>query len=49
MVEPDATVVGPLRVTVGGVPVLWHEVQVDPLFPEKPVIPLLEALAGIDE
>jgi len=48
-VDPDATVVGPLRVTVGEVPVLWHDVQVDPLFPEKPVMPLLEALAGIDE
>ena len=49
MVEPEATVVGPVRVTVGGVPVLWHEVQVEPLFPEKPEIPLLEALAGTEE
>ena len=49
MVEPEATVVGPVRVTVGGVPLLWHEVQVEPLFPEKPEIPLLDALAGIDE
>jgi hypothetical protein len=49
LVEPEAAVVGPLRLTVGGVPVLWHEVQVDPVFPEKPVMPLPEALAGIDE
>ena len=45
--DPDATVVGPVSVTVGGVPELWHDVQVEPHFPENPEIPLLEALAGI--
>jgi hypothetical protein len=49
LVEPEATVVGPVRVTVGGVPLLWHEVHVEPLFPENPEMPLLDALAGIDE
>ena len=45
-VEPEVTVVGPLRVTVGAVPLLWHEVHVEPLFPENPEIPLLLAAAG---
>jgi hypothetical protein len=45
-VEPEATAVGPVRVTVGGVPVLWQPVQVEPLFPETPVMPPLDALAG---
>jgi hypothetical protein len=40
------TVVGPLRVTVGAVPPLWHEVHVDPFFPEKPEMPPLLAAAG---
>jgi len=38
-----------VRVTVGAVPLLWHEVHVEPLLPEKPVMPLLEALAGMEE
>jgi len=46
-VDPEATVVGPLSVTVGGVPLLWQDVQVEPALPENPEIPPLEALAGI--
>lgn len=49
MVEPEATEVGPVIVTVGAVPLLWQDVQVEPLLPEKPEMPLLVALAGIDE
>ena len=46
LVEPEVTVVGPLRVMLGAVPLLWHEVQVDPVLPEKPEIPPLLAAAG---
>ena len=49
MVEPEVTVVGPVSVTVGAVPLLWHDVQVEPVFPENPEMPLLVALAGADE
>jgi len=49
LVEPEVTVVGPLRVTVGAVPLLWHEVHVDPFFPEKPEIPPLLAAAGSEK
>jgi hypothetical protein len=41
--------VGPVIVTVGAVPLLWQDVQVEPLFPENPAMPLLVALAGIDK
>jgi hypothetical protein len=34
LVEPDATEVGPVKVTLGGVPLLWQPVQVVPFFPE---------------
>jgi len=37
--------VGPLNVTVGAVPLLWQEVQVEPFIPEKPEMPLLVAFA----
>jgi len=43
------TVVGPVKVTVGAEPLLWHEVQVEPLFPENPEIPLLLAVAGMGD
>jgi hypothetical protein len=33
-VEPEATDVGPVMVTVGAVPELWQEVQVEPFIPE---------------
>jgi hypothetical protein len=36
---------GPLIVTAGAAPVLWHAVQVVPFLPEYPVIPLLLAWA----
>jgi hypothetical protein len=39
-------VVGPLRVIVGALPLLWHEVQVETFIPEKPAMPLLLAIAG---
>jgi hypothetical protein len=42
-VDPEATEVGPVKVTVGAAPELWQEVQVDPFIPEKPEIPLLLA------
>ena len=46
LVDPDATEVGPVSVTVGMlVLLLWHEVQVEPLFPENPEIPPLLAFA----
>ena len=46
LVEPEVTVVGPTILTVGtAVPVLWQRVQVVPLFPEKPEIPIEDALA----
>jgi hypothetical protein len=34
LVEPEVTEVGPLIVTVGLAPVLWHVVHVGPLLPE---------------
>ena len=34
VVDPDATEVGPVRVTVGDAPELWQEVQVEPFIPE---------------
>ena len=46
LVPPIAAEFG-LKVTVGAVPLLWHEVQVDPVLPEKPAMPLLVALAGV--
>jgi hypothetical protein len=45
LTEPETTEVGPVRVTVGAVPLLWQEVQVEPFIPEKPEMPLLLALA----
>jgi hypothetical protein len=46
-VEPDATLVGPVRVTVGLLVLpLWQDVQVEPFIPENPEIPLLLAWAG---
>jgi hypothetical protein len=48
-VDPEATVVGPVSVTVGGVPLLWQDVQVEPVLPENPEIPPLEALARMGE
>jgi len=48
-VEPEATVAGPVSVTVGGVPELWHDVQVEPVLPETPEIPPPEALAEIGQ
>jgi len=44
-VEPEVTEVGPVSVTVGLAPVLWQLVQVEPVFPEKPEMPLLLAFA----
>ena len=49
MVEPEVTVLGPVSVTVGAVPLLWHDVQVEPFLPENPEMPLLVALTGTDE
>jgi hypothetical protein len=49
LVDPDATDVGPVSVTAGAVPLLWHDVQVEPLLPENPEIPLLLAVARLDE
>jgi hypothetical protein len=49
LVEPELTLVGPLSVTEGAVPLLWHEVQIELLFPEKPEMPLLVALAGTEQ
>jgi hypothetical protein len=46
LVEPEATDVGPVKVTPGAVPELWQEVQVEPLLPENPEMPLPVALAG---
>jgi hypothetical protein len=46
-VDPDVTEVGPLQVIAGAVPVLWQEVQVEPLFPEYPETPPGYALAGV--
>jgi hypothetical protein len=47
LVDPEATEVGPVSVTVGTlVLLLWHEVQLDPLIPEKPEMPLPVALAA---
>ena len=47
MVEPDATLVGPVMVTVGLLVLpLWHDVQVEPFIPENPEMPLLLASAG---
>jgi hypothetical protein len=34
LVDPEVTLVGPVKVTLGAVPELWHDVQVVPLFPE---------------
>ena len=45
LVDPEATLVGPVRVTVGLLPLLWQEVQVEPFIPENPEIPLLLACA----
>jgi hypothetical protein len=39
-VDPELIDVGPVHVTVGAAPVLWHEVQVEPVFPEKPEMPV---------
>jgi hypothetical protein len=49
VVDPEATDVGPVNVTFGAVPELWHDVQVEPLLPENPEIPPLLALAMVDE
>lgn len=49
VVDPEATDVGPVKVTFGAVPELWHDVQVEPLLPENPEIPPLLALAMVDE
>jgi hypothetical protein len=47
LVVPETTVVGPLIATIGSaVPVLWHIVQVEPLLPDMPEIPLGYACAG---
>ena len=45
MVDPEATEVGPVSVTVGTAVVLelWHKVQVEPLLPENPEMPPLLA------
>jgi hypothetical protein len=49
LVEPEATLVGPDSVIVGTfVLLLWHRVQVEPLLPENPEMPLVLALTGID-
>jgi hypothetical protein len=49
LVEPEATDVGPVSVTVGTLELpLWHEVQVEPFFPENPEIPLELAAAGTE-
>jgi len=45
LVVPDVTLVGPVRVMVGMlvVLVLWHILQVEPLMPDIPEMPLLLA------
>jgi len=46
-VEPDATLVGAVMVTVGLLVLpLWQDVQVEPFIPENPEMPLLLACAG---
>jgi hypothetical protein len=34
LVDPEVTLVGPVKVMLGVVPELWQEVHVVPLFPE---------------
>ena len=39
-VAPEATVAGPLMVTVGAAPLEWHPVQVGPVLPDRPEMPV---------